>query len=109
MMTFAFVRFAVPGWHYWPEAPEARAYLRARHRHQFQVEIGLELYGDDREVEFHDLLDLARAWFPGGDMARMSCEQMAEDVIQRLTDAFPGRSGWVSVSEDGEAGAVVQF
>ena len=100
------VRFAVAGYHQWPEAPNHRSYLAMRHRHLFHVEARCQVDHDDREVEFHDLLDQARADFPGGHLGRQSCEDMARDLATKLA-AHYRRPFEVSVSEDGEVGAVV--
>ena len=101
-----FVRFAQPGFHYWPEPTKGRAYLGQRHRHLFHVEVRMEVCHDDREVEFHDLLDFARTQFPGGELAGQSCEMMARSLGNKIARQF-GRAVEVSVSEDGEVGSVV--
>jgi hypothetical protein len=108
----AVVTFREPGHHRWPNAPDRRAYLRYAHRHLFHVTVALDLLGDDREVEFHDLLDHARgAWGYVLSQAQgtASCEQLAVGVGQRVALKYPGRSLVVEVWEDGESGAVVEF
>ena len=107
-MTFStiFVRFQVPGFHHWPEPTERRVYLGHRHRHLFHVEVRIDVGHDDREVEFHDLLDFARTQFPGGELGGQSCEMMARSLGNKIARQF-GRAVEVSVSEDGEVGAVV--
>lgn len=107
MSADIWVRFTVPGFHSWPEAPDHRAYLRNSHRHLFQVAVRTQVDHDDREIEFHDLLDQARADFPGGDLGRQSCEDMARGLATKLA-AHYRRPFEVSVSEDGEVGASVQ-
>lgn len=106
-MTTAIARFQVPGFHCWANASGDRAYLADRHRHLFHVEARIELFGDDRELEFHDFLDFCRASFPGGEMGGQSCEQMAKELIEKIGDRYPGRWIQVSVFEDGEVGAEV--
>lgn len=101
------VRFTCEGFHHWPDAPPQRAYLAHPHRHLFHVEVALEVTADNREVEFHNLLDLCRAQFPGGEMGAQSCEQMAGHLWAQVACAYPGRQISVSVFEDGEAGARV--
>ena len=73
----------------------------------FHVEAAVEVFQDDREIEFHDFLDACRAWFPGGEMGAQSCEHMAAGLISEITRAYPGRRVMVSVFEDGEVGARV--
>lgn len=107
--TFATVRFQVDGFHFWPEAGGSRKYLAQKHRHLFHVKASIELFGDDREIEFHDFLDFCRANFAGGDMGKMSCEMMAKTLVIKIAAQHAGRRVLVSVFEDGEVGATVNF
>lgn len=101
-----FVRFVVPGFHSWPDAPVHRGYLGHSHRHLFHVELRCSVEHDGREIEFHDLLDVARAAFPGGDLGGQSCETMARELAKKMARRY-GRAFEVAVSEDGEVGALV--
>jgi hypothetical protein len=104
------VRFTMPGWHNWPDAPEKRAYLAHEHRHLFHVEVSAVVQHDDREIEFHDLRDNAVAIFRSlgtdGRMGAMSCEMMARAVGADLVECYQ-RCFKISVWEDGEFGATV--
>ena len=108
MNPMIFVRFNVEGFHYWPSAPKGRFYLGQKHRHQFYVEVSCEVKHDDREIEFHDLLDVSKHYFPGGDMDEDSCEMMAHDLAKKLAYHYD-RPFSVSVSEDNEVGAICSF
>ena len=101
-----FVRFTQPGFHHWPQPTPERSYLGQRHRHLFHVEVRLQVEHDDREVEFHDLLDFARARFPGGELGPQSCEMLARSLGKEIARRFQ-RAVEVAVSEDGEVGALV--
>ncbi len=103
-----FVKFQVQGFHSWPAAPKHRDYLASSHRHLFCVEVRCDVSHDDREVEFHDLLDFAKASFPAGDRGAASCEMMARQLGDVLSTRF-NRSFEVTVSEDGEVGAIVRI
>ena len=100
------VRFCAEGWHRWPEAPASRAYLATYHRHLFHVEVRLPVLHDEREVEFHDLLDAVRSDFGSGDFGAASCEAMARTLAQKTARRY-GRACTVAVFEDGEVGASV--
>lgn len=101
------VEFERVGFHCWPGATGERAYLADRHRHRFIVSVSLTVEHDDREVEFHDLLDRAAGWWPGPELGRQSCEDIARRYIHRLAERYPGRRYSVTVSEDGEVSATV--
>lgn len=103
------VRYQVEGFHCWPEAPEHRAYLRDRHRHLFYVEVTLEVFENDREVEYHDLLSQVQTWFPGGEQGTRSCEVMAMELAKDVHLAYQGREVTVSVFEDNEAGSIFRY
>lgn len=103
------VQLQVPGFHRWPGATGDRAYLAQRHRHLFHVEVKLQVFHQDREVEFHDLLDFCRAHFPGGEMGGASCEMMAEQLLSAIAQKYPNRAASVGVFEDGEVGAEVSL
>lgn len=105
---FITVKFTAPGWHRWPAAPESRAYLREQHRHLFHVAVSMEVDHNERQVEFHDLLDVVRPAFGEGDFGAASCETLASALIERLHGIY-GRTRRISVhvSEDDECGATV--
>lgn len=106
-MTRIFVRVRAPGWHNWPDAPPQRAYLSYRHRHMFHYEVSMVVEHNERDVEFHDLMDevqrlLLTEW------GNWSCEKIATRLRSQLAALYGDeRDIVVAVSEDGEAGAVV--
>jgi hypothetical protein len=100
------VRFISEGFHYWPNADGKRAYLAARHRHLFHVQVETEVTHDDREIEFHDLLDDARSLFPTGELGTQSCESLARSLGEQLAKKYR-RPFQVAVFEDNEVGSSV--
>lgn len=107
MQPILFVTFTAPGWHCWPSAPEHRAYLAFSHRHLFHVKVRLEVSHEEREIEFHDLLEFAKTSFGEGDFGAASCETLARKLAQQVAETFDRPWVEVTVSEDGEAGATV--
>lgn len=104
------VTLTLPGWHTWPAATGQRAYLAHPHRHLFHITTTVEVFGDDREVEFHDLRDRVEGWWGRTDNQgnRGSCEAMALELLDHLDGLFSQRRDMeVSVGEDGEAWATV--
>ena len=115
LTTHVFVTFQVAGFHCWPEAPAHLAFLRDSHRHQFHVRVELEVESS-RQVEFFELeaecksilahlgnrMPLETLDFQGD-----SCENIAAYLLMELIeDDYKPTS--VSVSEDGQHGAVVR-
>lgn len=97
--------------HRYAQAPQEVLYLRNPHRHMFHYRVELEVYHDDRELEFimvkHEIEDyLSRreqSW-----SEETSCEQMAECIGLCLQAKYGfERSLTVSVFEDNENGAKI--
>lgn len=110
------VRTSVVGFHRWPAASGSRDYLARLHRHLFSIEATLGVRHDDRDVEFHDLLELITQYLakfdPDGTAARFgswSCETIARSILDDvLMTCAPDAGYWrVDVSEDGENGATI--
>lgn len=96
------------GMHSWPNATPERAYLASPHRHLFHVKVEVDVEHDDREIEFHDLLDVVmnhcRVYESAG---AMSCEMMARELQRAVLNRWAGRMVAAEISEDGEFGARV--
>ena len=109
--SFIIVRGQYEFCHRYATAPAEVAYLRALHRHMFNYEVELEVYHDDRELEFimvkHAIEDYLSCrgenW-----LETTSCEQMAECIGLYLQTRYGfERSLTVSVFEDDENGAKI--
>lgn len=105
LITFACVRWDFIGWHNWPAAKDGREYLKDRHRHKFFCEVQIEVYHNDREIEYHDLLDYCRVLPLAGELHDFSCEMICEYILERLNKKYGRRKATVSVWEDNEVGA----
>jgi hypothetical protein len=116
MKAYVQARLSLPGFHHWPDAPEAVVYLRYPHRHLFVIRATKAVSHGDREVEFHLLkgqvefhlrerypfgLHAPGATEPAYNFGTSSCEQIGEDLLRTLDLAQ------VSVFEDDENGAIV--
>ncbi len=104
VLVCAATRFAAV--HHWPDAPDAVAYLRDPHRHEFHVRAWAPVTHLDRAVEVIDLkLRLGEALAilagPERDFGSLSCEMIA-DHLRRFLECRA-----CEVLEDGENGAVV--
>lgn len=110
MKKNVYCKLQVEGFHDWGDAPEKYAYLRARHRHIFGIQVTVEVTDSNREVEFIELKQQIRrlllTFFGNGseplEFGSMSCEHIAEWLLNQCAEAHS-----VSVSEDGENGATV--
>lgn len=109
-LMFVFCRTRFIAFHYWPEAPEKFAYLSRPHRHEFHVEVCVNVLHNERDVEFiwlrkevDSFLDQFRTTSQHNAVA-YSCETFC-DLIAWYLDGLGVPVLGVSVSEDGENGA----
>lgn len=109
MATAIFVTFQVERVHCWPDADDEVKYLRQLHRHLFHWHVKVSVKHDDREIEFiqfrSECIAVVNAVVPF--KSTLSCEQMALAFLERMKGKYKGRAFEVTVSEDGENGAVV--
>lgn len=109
--TFKWVKIKTNfiGFHKYEDAPEEVAFLRYLHRHKFYVEALIQVFHDDRELEFfivqnnldRDIIPFVTQKFPLG-----SCEMISEDIMWGLVNSYGDhRNYYVEVSEDDENSA----
>lgn len=103
------VTFQKEGIHHYPDAPPGVEFLKHPHRHIFHFHVEVEVFHDDRDIEFILFKRELERQFEGGQMDYRSCEMLAENVINYVTLHYPGRWVTATVSEDGENGATVKF
>ena len=108
MLKRIWVTFEKHGIHYYKDAPEEVAYLRNLHRHLFKVKVTIEVYHNDREIEFHLF---QKFLIENGNLNfdYRSCEMIAEDLLEIVKSKYPNRTISVEVSEDGECGAILDY
>lgn len=105
MEVFCTTRFE--GFHSWDDAPSEVAFLRDRHRHEFHVELAVEVDHDDRDIEFIMLKRALESYIEEVIQDRdWSCEQFAEAIADWAAEKY-GQPARCEVSEDGENGARV--
>lgn len=102
--NYIWITHQFEGYHKWINAPESEAFLKALHRHMFHVKVTYNVSHGDRDKEFFKekkKLEL----FINETLLRpetqyWSCEMWAMTLCKGLS-AYS-----VSVSEDGENGAI---
>lgn len=104
--------FQRKGFHCYPDAPDDVSYLRVTHRHIFKFRVQISTGHDNRELEFHQVLNKIESWYDQGTLYLdyRSCEMMANELATLLCKEYGGIPGSprevsIEVSEDGECGA----
>ena len=114
---FIFVTFQKEGIHSYPDAPEGVEFLRHPHRHIFHFRVDIEVWNDDREIEFILFKRELEAQYSRETVGlskylhldHKSCEMLADDLAEYIREEYPGRDLKIEVSEDGENGAISYY
>ena len=110
------VRFAREGIHKYPAAltePELKevSFLGHPHRHMFHFEVEIEVYHDDRDIEFILFKRELEGLFDDGTLQLdyKSCEMLCDDIADYVRNKYPNRDLIVKVSEDNENGSTARY
>jgi hypothetical protein len=108
---FIWVTFQKEGIHEYPDAPSGVAFLRYPHRHIFHFKVELEVFHDDREVEFILFKrELENLYVKEAlTLLHKSCEMMSEELALTIQTKYPHRDLIVTISEDGENGSTSYY
>jgi len=108
-----FVNFQREGIHRWPDAENMPGveFLAHPHRHMFHIRVELQVFHDDREVEFILFKRELEQQYETGTLQLdyKSCEMMSDELAVYIKQHYPGRFMKIEVSEDGENGAVSYY
>ena len=86
------------------------SFLGYPHRHIFHFRVGIEVFHDDRDIEFIQFKRWMNKLYEGElNVDFKSCEMLSDDLYVTIQDRYPGRDVWIDVSEDGENGALTQY
>ena len=83
------------------------SFLGHPHRHMFHFKIAIEVFHDDRDIEFIQFKRWILNLYNQGTLQNdyKSCEMMSDDLYVQITKKYPGRNIEIDVSEDGENGS----
>ena len=105
------VQFQKEGIHCYPDAPQGAEFLKHPHRHIFHFRVEIDVFHDDRDIEFILFKRELEGLYSSGTLQLdyKSCEMMADDLADHIKSKYPGRTFTISVSEDNENGAICQY
>jgi len=118
MTTYVKVKYRVDGVHCFKEAFGSHSYLRYKHRHTFHIMLKVEVFHNNREIEFFALKNEIKELFAHTfeevngflEFGESSCEDLAKWLLERFDRKYSitrRRKLVVSVSEDGDNEAEV--
>lgn len=87
------------------------SFLGYPHRHIFHFKVYIQVFHDDRDIEFIQFKRWLENLYNQGtlELNHKSCEMIAEDLHAQISAKHPGREVWIDVSEDGENGTHIRF
>lgn len=115
------VTFQKEGIHLYPAAKDDPAlatgdwddvsFLGVAHRHIFHFRVAIDVFHDDRDIEFIQFKRWLENLYADGtlELNHRSCEMIAEELAQFIHGKYPGRNITISVAEDNENGATLTF
>ena len=92
------------------------SFLGYPHRHIFHFKVWIEVFHDDRDIEFIQFKRWLERLYAGVDSSGSvlqldykSCEMIADDLAYTIRDEYPGRYIKISVAEDKENGCEIEY
>ena len=83
------------------------SFLGYAHRHMFHFKVGIEVFHDDRDIEFIQFKRWLESLYSDGtlELNHRSCEMISDELAEKINNRYPGRGINIEVSEDGENGS----
>ena len=116
-----FVTFQKEGIHKYPAAatdPKLAtgdeydvSFLGTPHRHIFHFNVAIEVFHNDRDIEFIQFKRWLENLYKGNilELDYKSCEMISDDLYNQIATRYPDRNIEITVSEDGENGATIYY
>lgn len=106
-----FITFEKEGIHQYPAAPDDVSFLKYPHRHMFHFKVTIDVFHNDRDIEFILFKRELESLYGNGilQLHSKSCEMLAEELIEYISKKYINRDISIEVSEDGENGAILHY
>jgi hypothetical protein len=87
------------------------SFLGVPHRHIFHFRVWIDVFHNDRDIEFIQFKRWLENLYAGGTLALnyKSCEMISDDLYLQIAARYPDRAVWIEVAEDGENGALIKY
>ena len=94
------------------------AFLASPHRHIFHFRVWIDVFHNDRDIEFIQFKRWLENLYSGTgpynenrvlELNYKSCEMIADDLYLQIAGRYPGRAIVIEVSEDGENGCSISY
>jgi hypothetical protein len=89
------------------------AFLASPHRHIFHFRVSIDVFHNDRDIEFIQFKRWCESLYNGQgavlSLDYKSCEMIADDLYIQIVERYPNRNVTIEVSEDGENGCCIKY
>jgi hypothetical protein len=87
------------------------SFLGTPHRHIFHFNVAIEVFHNDRDIEFIQFKRWLENLYKGGtlELNYKSCEMISDDLYEVIATRYPDRNIEITVSEDNENGATIYY
>ena len=87
------------------------SFLGYPHRHIFHFKVAIEVFHDDRDIEFIQFKRWLEKLYAEKtlELDYKSCEMMSDDLFGMIQSRYPERTVEIEVSEDGENGSLAKY
>lgn len=87
------------------------SFLGVPHRHIFHFRVAIDVFHNDRDIEFIQFKRWLENLYAGGtlELNFKSCEMISDDLYLQITTRYPNRTVTIEVSEDGENGCTIDY
>lgn len=105
--NFIWITTQFEGFHKYEKAPPEVIFLRTTHRHIFHLKVWIEVFHNDRDIEFimfKDYIDAVVEECINYDNTG-SCEMISDNLHEEIEKDYPKRDIRIEISEDNENGS----
>ena len=93
------------------------SFLANPHRHIFHFRVSIDVFHNDRDIEFIQFKRWLENLYSTGnnnngsilELDWKSCEMIADDLYIQIAERYPARNVVIEVSEDGENGCCIKY
>jgi hypothetical protein len=87
------------------------SFLGMPHRHIFHFTVGIQVFHNDRDIEFIQFKRWLENLYKEGtlELNFKSCEMISDDLYEQIASRYTGRDVEITVSEDNENGATICY
>lgn len=109
------VKFRKEGIHKYPAALtdpnlEDVSFLGHPHRHLFYFQVAIQVFHEDREIEFIQFKRWLMSLYEGTlQLDYKSCEMLSDELAEQIEARYPGRVVTISIYEDDENGSTAVY